>query len=65
MLRKIGRFLPTKLVLNIDYLRSYKKILNLNNPQYYGEKIQWIKLNGNLERYGKYVDKYEVRTYIN
>ncbi|EOU2054538.1 ATP-grasp fold amidoligase family protein [Clostridium perfringens] len=64
-LRKIGRFLPTKIVLNIDYLRSYKKKLNLDNPRYYGEKIQWIKLNGNLERYGNYVDKYEVRNYVN
>ncbi|WP_349393112.1 ATP-grasp fold amidoligase family protein, partial [Clostridium perfringens] len=34
-------------------------------PRYYGEKIQWIKLNGNLERYGNYVDKYEVRNYVN
>nr|WP_305123073.1 ATP-grasp fold amidoligase family protein [Clostridium perfringens] len=57
-------FLPTKLVLNIDYSRSYKKKLNLKNPKYYGEKIQWIKLNGNLENKGKYVDKYEVRSYV-
>lgn len=63
-LRKLGGFLPTKLVLYIDYGRSYKKLLNLNNPQYYGEKIQWIKLNGNLERFGKFVDKYKVRKYI-
>lgn len=62
--RKIGKVLPTKLVLNIDYTRSYKKRLNLNNPQYYGEKIQWIKLNGNLENFGKYVDKYNVRSFV-
>ncbi|GAA0119724.1 ATP-grasp fold amidoligase family protein [Clostridium sp. CTA-17] len=64
MLRKFGMLLPTKLVLNIDYSRSYKKKLNLKNPRYYGEKIQWIKLNGNLEEKGKYVDKYEVRSYV-
>ncbi|CEN25965.1 ATP-grasp fold amidoligase family protein [Paraclostridium sordellii] len=63
-LRKLGMFLPTKSVLYIDYGRSYKKILNLKNPKYFGEKIQWIKLNGNLERFGKYVDKYEVRKYV-
>lgn len=45
-------------------MRSYKKILHLNNPKYYGEKIQWIKLNGNLERYGEFVDKYEVRNFV-
>jgi hypothetical protein len=64
VLRKFGRFLPTKLVLYIDYGRSYKRILNLKEPIYFGEKIQWIKLNGNLERYGKYVDKYQVRDYV-
>ena len=63
-LRKIGKFLPMKLVLYIDYGRSYKKILNLKNPQYFGEKLQWIKLYGNLEQYGKFVDKYEVREFI-
>ena len=64
VLRRLGRFLPTKLVLYIDYGRSYKKVLNLSNPKYFGEKIQWIKLNGKLERFGKYVDKYEVRKYV-
>ena len=64
-LRKIGMFLPAKVVVHIDYARSYKKILNLKKPAYYGEKIQWIKIYGNLERYGKYVDKYEVREFIN
>lgn len=63
-LRKLGLFLPTKAVLYIDYGRSYKKVLNLNNPKYFGEKIQWIKLNGKLENYGIYVDKYEVRKYV-
>ena len=65
ILRKLGMFLPTRLVLHIDYARSYKKILNLKNPKYTGEKIQWIKLNGNIERFGKYVDKYEVRKFVN
>lgn len=63
-LRKLGRILPTKVVLYLDYGRSYKKILNLKNPKYVGEKIQWIKLNGNLHKYGKYVDKYKVRQFV-
>ncbi len=63
-LRKICMILPARLVVNIDYTRSYKKILHLKNPKYIGEKIQWIKLNGNIERYGKYVDKYEVRKFV-
>ena len=63
-LRKLGMFLPKKVVLYIDYGRSYKKILNLKEPRYFGEKIQWIKLNGGIAKYGKYVDKFEVRKYI-
>lgn len=51
-------------MLYIDYGRTYKKLLNLKNPLYFGEKIQWLKLHGNLERYSKYVDKYEVRTFV-
>jgi len=64
ILRKSCAILPRKLVIYIDYIRSYKMMLNLKNPKYYGEKIQWIKLYGNLERFAPYVDKYEVRKFV-
>lgn len=63
--RKFIRKLPMELGMRIDYLRGYRKILNLKDPKTYGEKINWIKLNGNLERYSNLVDKYAVREYIN
>lgn len=63
-LRKLSAILPAKFVVHIDFARSYKKVLNLKNPKYFGEKIQYIKLNCNLERYSKYVDKYEVRKFV-
>ncbi|GAB6168200.1 ATP-grasp fold amidoligase family protein [Clostridium carnis] len=63
-LRKICAFLPSKFVVYLDILRSYKRILNLKNPKYYGEKIQWIKLNGQVEKLAPLVDKYSVRKYI-
>ena len=62
--RKILRALPTKPALYLIYFRGYKKILNLQNPKTWGEKIQWLKLNGHLDELSKYVDKYEVRKYI-
>lgn len=62
--RKILRWLPTIPALYLIYFRGYKKILNLKNPKTWGEKIQWLKLNGNLEELTNYVDKYEVRKYI-
>ncbi|WP_297420848.1 ATP-grasp fold amidoligase family protein [Clostridium sp.] len=51
-------------LLYVEYLRSYKKILNLSDPKTFGEKIQWMKMNGNLERYRDFVDKFLVRSYV-
>lgn len=62
--RKIIEKLPTKLVLHIENFRGYHKLVNFKNPKYFGEKIQWLKLNGNLEKYSDYVDKYKVREFI-
>ncbi len=62
--RNILKILPTKVVLNIENLRGYHKFVNFKNPRYFGEKIQWLKLYGNLEKYSDYVDKYKVREYI-
>ena len=63
-LRKICAFLPTKLVLYIDNFSDYGKVLNLNDPKYYGEKIQWIKMYGQVEKFTSLVDKYQVRSYV-
>ena len=62
--RKILKKLPTKVVLNLDYFKGYHRFVNFKKPKYFGEKIQYLKLYGNLEKYKKYVDKYEVRKYI-
>ena len=51
--------LPAKLVINIENFRTYRRFLSKDNPQYFGEKIQWLKLYGNLEQYSDYVDKYK------
>ena len=51
-------------VIRLGYFKRFKKRLNIKDPQTFSEKIQWIKLYGNLERFTKLVDKYEVRNYI-
>lgn len=63
-LRRICVYLPDRFVMQIDNIRTYGRLLDLKNPEYYGEKIQWIKANGNLEKYKDLVDKYLVREYI-
>lgn len=62
--RKVLRILPMKPALYLIFFRGYKKFLNLKHPKYFGEKIQWLKLYGELETLFPYVDKYEVRNYI-
>lgn len=61
---EITKFLPNKVCAYLDFLRCYKKILNLKEPKYFQEKMQWVKLNANLEEYTTFVDKYAVREYI-
>ena len=60
MLKKM----PTSAIAHIEFLRSYHRALNLKNPQFFGEKMQWIKLFADLDQYAKYADKYRVRDYI-
>lgn len=62
--RGILRILPTKPALYLIYFMGYKKILDLKNPKTYGEKIQWLKIYGGLEELSPYVDKYDVRSFI-
>jgi hypothetical protein len=37
---------------------------NLENPQTYNEKLQWLKLNDIHEEYTQLVDKYEAKEYV-
>lgn len=62
--RKTLEKMPMKLALNIENFRGYHKFVNFKNPKYFGEKIQWLKMYGNLEKYNDYVDKLLVRDYI-
>lgn len=62
--RNILRMLPPKPAIFLIYFRGYHRILNLKNPSYFGEKIQWLKLYGHLDELHNYVDKFEVRKYI-
>ena len=38
--------------------------LNLDNPQTFNEKLQWLKLHDHNPEYTRLVDKYEVKQYI-
>ena len=60
----LSHFLSDKQFIVYDYLSVFKKFPNLKNPDTFSEKIQWIKLYGGIDKYSKYVDKYEAREFI-
>lgn len=57
--------LPDKEFLKLQYhLRTNGKILNLEHPKLFNEKIQWLKLYDRNPEYHNLVDKYEVKKII-
>ena len=61
---KIEMCLSDKMFLYYIYYKKMNTILNLKSPKTFSEKIQWIKLYGNLERFSDLVDKYSVRKFV-
>lgn len=47
--------------LKIKYRYLLNRKLNLNNPQSFNEKLQWLKLHKQNPEYSKLVDKFEVK----
>ena len=50
--------------LKICYRLRVHKRLNLENPQTFGEKMQWMKLFNRRPEYTRMVDKYEAKAYV-
>ena len=62
--KKINPLIPDRLYLYLQYRYHLGKKLNLNNPQTFNEKIQWLKLYDRKPEYPTYVDKFAVREHI-
>lgn len=61
---RIFRLLPDDLYLKIKYRLTMGRKLDLNNPETFNQKLQWLKLYDRKPEYTQMVDKYEVRKYI-
>lgn len=64
-----GKALPDTVEADAKYLKKLyklrmKKPLNLDNPQTYNEKLQWLKLYDRKPEYTEMVDKYAVKDYV-
>lgn len=53
-----------ELLMKALYYLHMNKKLNLENPQTFTEKLQWLKLNDHNPVYHKMVDKYEVKEFV-
>ena len=62
--RNIFNWMNDKLYLKLKYYICMGKRLNLENPETFNEKLQWLKLYDRNPKYTKMVDKYEVKEYV-
>lgn len=60
----IKKILSDKFIIKYHYRKKFGRSLNIKEPKTFSEKIQWIKIYGNLDKVTKLIDKYEVRNYI-
>ena len=64
LLLLMSRGYSDKTFLKIMYSLRIGQKLNINNPQTFNEKIQWLKIHDRRPEYTKMVDKYEVKKYV-
>jgi hypothetical protein len=58
------RKIPDKLFVECQYFMATGERINLDAPQNFNQKIQWIKLFDRNPLYTQFADKYAVREYI-
>lgn len=57
-------FLPDKQYVQLKYKLIMGKKIDLQNPQTFNEKLQWLKLYDRNHQYTQMVDKYEAKKYV-
>lgn len=62
--RSVLNWIDDKTYLKIAYWIKMGKKLNLDNPQTYNEKLQWLKLYDRNPNYTNMVDKCEVKNWV-
>lgn len=58
-------FISDEKFLKYKYKSFFRRELNLKDPIFFTEKLQWLKLNYRDEKMSMLVDKYAVKHYIN
>lgn len=60
----ISNRLSDKTFIKIRYKKCFGKQLNLEDPQTFNEKLQWLKLYNRKDIFTKMVDKNEAKAYV-
>lgn len=58
------KYIDDKKYLKIKYKLIMGKKIDLQNPQTFNEKLQWLKLYDRNHQYTQMVDKYEAKKYV-
>jgi len=64
LMKKIKNHLPDEFILKREFRLRMGRPLNLQAPQTFNEKIQWLKLNDRNPLYTILVDKYAVKKWV-
>lgn len=65
VLRQVSPLIKNdELYIKLEYFFGMKKFLNLENPQTFNEKLQWLKLYAKKKEYTNLVDKYEAKNHV-
>lgn len=64
LLNRFGQNLNDKTFICIKYYLEIGRVLNLENPKTFNEKLNWMKLYDRNPLYTKLVDKYAVKEFV-
>ncbi len=62
--KTILRVLPDEWYIQLLYFYHFHRFANLENPQTFNEKLQWLKLHDHNPLYTTLVDKYAVKKWV-
>lgn len=63
-IKNVTHLIPDKPYLQLRYRWRMGRKLNLDNPQTFTEKLQWLKLYDRRPEYTMMVDKFAVKEYV-
>ena len=65
-LSRLGMYnkMPDEEYLCKEWSYHFDKPLDLQNPQTFNEKLQWLKIHNRISEYTTMVDKYAVKKYV-